>query len=75
MPLLPRYSNLVLPRRPLRLAAGAAIAIVITVLVVTILLAILSTAASEAAPGYTGAASNFPTTVDATEDERPPRLN
>jgi CDP-diacylglycerol--serine O-phosphatidyltransferase len=35
----------------------------------------VAAAASEAAPGYTGAASNFPTTVDATEDERPPRLN
>lgn len=35
----------------------------------------VAAAASEAEPGYTGAASNFPTTVDATEDERPPRLN
>ena len=35
----------------------------------------VAAAASEAAPGYTGAASNFPTTVDATEHERPPRLN
>jgi len=47
MLLSPRSSNLVLPHRPLRLLAGAAIAAAIAALVALVLLAILATAAGE----------------------------
>lgn len=49
MLLSPRSSNLPLPDRPLRLVAGAAVALAIAGLVALVLLAILSTAASEPA--------------------------
>jgi thiamine transport system permease protein len=47
MLLSPRSSSLVLPRRPLRLIAGAGIAATIAALVALVLLAILATAAGE----------------------------
>lgn len=47
MPLSPRSSSLALPYRPLRLIAGAGIALAIAGLVALVLLAILSTAAGE----------------------------
>lgn len=49
MQLSPRSSNLVLPHRPLRLIAGAGIALGIAALVALVLLAILATAAGEPA--------------------------